>query len=121
MEWTRCRNTDGYARACINGNYNGKVHREVFKISYGYYPKVVRHSCDNPICINPDHLVAGDPLDNVKDRHERKRTHRQVSVIEKEQVLGMRGQGLTMKQVAKNLNINYKRVEYILTRARKEG
>lgn len=29
--------------------------------------KVVRHTCDNPRCINPEHLLLGTQLDNVHD------------------------------------------------------
>lgn len=29
------------------------------------------HTCDNPQCINPDHLYEGTPQDNMRDRYER--------------------------------------------------
>lgn len=35
--------------------------------------KVVRHSCDNPKCVNPKHLVLGTQLENMEDRKLRGR------------------------------------------------
>lgn len=115
LEWTRCLNSDGYARAKINDNVNGKVHRFVFEEVNGYAPPVVRHSCDNPRCINPEHLVAGNNIDNIKDRNERKRTYNYVSEEDKEAVRKLRAERLTHRQIAESLNIKTKRVERILS------
>jgi hypothetical protein len=34
---------------------------------------VVRHKCDNPICVNPAHLEIGTQKQNVQDRYDRHR------------------------------------------------
>jgi len=77
LVWTRCLNTDGYPRAAINGNANGKIHRVVWELYNGKSAQgyVVRHTCDNPKCINPDHLIIGTNLDNIQDRTDRDRAH----------------------------------------------
>lgn len=33
---------------------------------------IVTHSCDNRICVNPTHLVAGTPTSNVVEMHQRR-------------------------------------------------
>jgi len=53
-----------------------KTHRWSYEFYKGPIPKgyVVRHKCDNPPCLNPDHLEIGTRADNNRDRHERKRS-----------------------------------------------
>ena len=57
---------------------NGKLwrgNRYSYTINKGDIPEglVIRHTCDNPACINPDHLILGTQKDNVKDMLERDR------------------------------------------------
>lgn len=53
-----------------------KTHRIAFYESRGYWPEVCRHTCDNPACVNPEHLLDGTNYENVLDRVARKRNGR---------------------------------------------
>lgn len=116
LEWTRCYNSDGYPRTAWNGSTNGKVHRIVYQLSTGESIDglVVRHKCDNPRCINPDHLEVGTVIDNVQDRNERGRTHSHVETDEERAIIALRGAGFTYQGIADQLGIKYKRVEWVL-------
>jgi hypothetical protein len=35
--------------------------------------KVVMHTCDNPQCVNPEHLRLGTQKENIMDMHQKKR------------------------------------------------
>jgi hypothetical protein len=46
------------------------MHRFIYQECFGEIPQgmVVRHLCNNPSCINPEHLKIGTHYDNVQDR-----------------------------------------------------
>lgn len=46
-----------------------KTHRVAFEFTKGQIEKglLVCHTCDNPICCNPNHLFQGTNLDNMRD------------------------------------------------------
>ena len=65
----------GYPRSQAKSR-GGRLNRYMYKKYKGDIPKglLVRHTCDNPNCINPDHLIVGTHQDNVQDRMDRKRS-----------------------------------------------
>jgi hypothetical protein len=68
--WKGRRNSHGY------GLYNHqRVHRLMYEQKVGPIPDdlMIRHACDNPPCINPDHLLLGTMADNMGDMVERGR------------------------------------------------
>lgn len=67
-------NTFGYPQYSIKGK-NKNMHRYIYEIHNGPIPKgvIIRHTCDNPKCINHQHLIPGTLADNARDREERNR------------------------------------------------
>lgn len=53
------------------------IHRYVYENLHGIRLDsnvVLRHKCDNPMCINPNHMITGSHKENVQDRVERNRS-----------------------------------------------
>lgn len=66
--WVAGTNRAGYGRM----NYEGKgqpAHRLSYMAFVGPVPHgmMVLHKCDNPSCVNPDHLFLGRHLENKRD------------------------------------------------------
>ncbi len=76
-EWTKAKNK-GYGVLRWRGR-TASAHRVAWELWHGREAPshlVVRHKCDNPPCVNPDHLELGTRADNNRDRDSRGRTHR---------------------------------------------
>lgn len=73
-EWTARKNDDGYGTIKIN-NKQCYSHRFSWQLFNGFILKglFVLHKCDNPSCVNPDHLFLGTKKDNAKDRDNKGR------------------------------------------------
>ena len=67
-EWHGTLRADGYGQIRI-GASNVLAHRLAWQLAVGPIPDdlCVLHRCDNPPCVNPDHLWLGTHADNMHD------------------------------------------------------
>lgn len=64
------------------GRMQFRAHRLAYFYAFGPIPAglVVRHTCDNPLCVRPDHLRVGTQLQNNRDKVARDRQARGTRV-----------------------------------------
>lgn len=69
-QWLKAKYPSGYGRF-------GKLyaHRVSYELMNGKIPSgfCICHKCDNPSCVNPNHLWAGTVADNMHDRDRKGR------------------------------------------------
>ncbi len=72
--WKGFLNKKGYAQFRINYTRH-PAHRVAYLLFRGPVEAglLVCHRCDNPRCVNPDHLFLGTNQDNVRDMVSKKR------------------------------------------------
>lgn len=72
--WMASGNRDGFGTTRVNGQKT-TAHRASWMAFRGPIPSGlhVRHSCDIPLCVNPDHLSLGTRADNMRDKKLRGR------------------------------------------------
>lgn len=74
--WTGPVDDGGYGRIKVHQK-DVRLPRLVWQIEHGKAlppTEVVRHTCDNPPCIRPAHLLRGSVAQNNQDRNDRGRT-----------------------------------------------
>jgi HNH endonuclease len=123
--WLGHINPDGYGNGWDSAlKRTALAHRMVYRILVGPIPagKKLLHSCDNPCCVNPEHMTVGTTADNnadckAKGRNARGERHGS-NKLSMEQVLAIREATGTQRAIAARFNVHYVTVHQIKSRKR---
>jgi len=96
-----------YPSARANGERTS-AHRAAWILWRGPIPDgmFALHHCDNPACINPDHIYLGTQMDNMRDRQVRERSGQKLTMTD---VIALRLayiDGATPTQLARRYDVS---------------
>lgn len=124
--WMAYCNQDGYGMIKVNG-MAVTTHRLAWTIQFGDVPDGlhVLHKCDNPPCVNGQHLFLGTNVDNMADKTKKGRCSRVRFPGEKHpmakltahsvvKIRELQGAGMTQQQIADVYNVSRPTISMIL-------
>lgn len=109
-KWIASYAPGGYGQFCFDGSMR-RAHRVSWIIHNGPIPEgmLVCHRCDNPSCVNPEHLFLGTHKDNMRDMIAKGRDNLVISPKGEDQHLSKLTEDkvLSMRKLRKETGMPY--------------
>lgn len=121
IEWIATKNNQGYGLVHFAIQF-GDGHKSSIPAHRAHYMayyniilqrnQFVCHKCDNPACVNIEHLFVGTPKDNMqdklaKDRNAKKyKLHTRKRVISNEIILGIKSDTRPLRDVSHHYGVS---------------
>lgn len=114
--WVGAHDGKGYGQIRNHRGPGGLqyAHRTAYQLAHGdTHGLHVCHSCDNPACVNPDHLFLGTDYDNHADKARKGRAGKKLTTSQAEKIRTLCRGGVARKEVAKQFGVSTVMVGYI--------
>lgn len=100
---------------------NRGAHIFSYEMHHGLVPKgfCVLHRCDNPPCVNPDHLFIGTQADNARDMASKGRATSPLTEVDVKAIRTRYAEGgISFRQLGLKYNVHKVTIRYIVRRLR---
>lgn len=112
-EWIAAKHERGYGYFYTHPDFSQRKMDYAHRVSIFLYKGIrvgdtlsVLHICDNPCCVNPDHLRIGTHMDNMLDMATKGRCKsgkQRLTLQDYKLAVSLREQGVTVKDIATQL------------------
>lgn len=117
IPWTGYKTTTGYGvlRVASKGSRKTTAHRIAWVIERGDLDPemLVLHRCDNPSCVNVEHLFLGSPKENTDDMVSKRRhawrdgqPWQKLTAQDAARIRDLRRSGLTQQKIADQFGVS---------------
>ncbi|WP_295014830.1 HNH endonuclease [uncultured Microbacterium sp.] len=115
--WTRARSGNGYGRFSAAHRLH-TASRIAYELTHGPLGAAeARHTCDNPPCCNPAHLIAGSHAQNMADMAARERSpRRRLTGAQVTEIRARRSAGALIVTLAAEFGVTPSNVSQIVRR-----
>ena len=113
-EWQGARAPKGYGMFQVGGGRARRANRVAWELVRGLIPEGqhVCHRCDNPPCVNPDHLFLGTNLENRRDSVAKGRNargersgHAKLTDVQRAEIAALRDAGVPGSEIASRFGV----------------
>ena len=122
--WIRGKQSAGYGLITHNGE-RMLAHRRSYELYKGKIPAKINclHKCDNPACVNPDHLFLGTQKDNIHDAIKKGRNsppphigqaHRKLKKEQVAEIKKLARENYTYRKLAEIFDVHHSTIYKIL-------
>lgn len=119
--WNGAKDKDGYGRLTHLGK-SYRANRVSLMLAGREVPEgfYACHTCDNPACVNPEHLYGGTPKQNSKDASDRGRACRGEKVhfakLTENDVVNIRKDSRPLSEIAEQYGVSKSSIRLIMKR-----
>ena len=116
--WLSTQTSSGYGRMSVD-NTQCFAHRLAWMYEHGDIPDgmLVCHKCDNPLCVNPQHLFLGTTQENTGDRQAKGRQangeRQHLAKLTASDVIAIRASGKLLRELAAEYGVSIATVSHV--------
>jgi len=116
--WTGYKTQTGYGKLCFNSNKVVTASRVSYELFYGPIQPgmLICHSCDNPSCVNPNHLWQGTHMENMMDMVEKGRQNAKLLPIDVYNIRKLWDSGYSQNEIIKIYDVSSSQISNITAR-----